>query len=151
MQNRVDSSFLKTKKISLRLDRPLADRLQDRADRDRVPVSYLLRHLVLRFLGESKDKEPPALPALRGVPGAALLTRSERLQEEFREEVCTLFDSFLAQGVESKEAIKRVNLALKDKKHPWATFEVVAGVLRSQGRLRGLSKRVSTTKGGGGG
>lgn len=148
MQNQVDSPFLMTKKISLRLDRPLADRLQDRADRDRVPVSYLLRHLVLRFLGESKDKEPPTLPVPRGGSVATIHTRAEQLQEEFRAEVCALFDSFLAQGVEPKEAVKRVNLALKGKKHPWATFEVVAGVLRSQGRFRGHGKRVSTAKGG---
>lgn len=148
MQNQIDSPFLKTKKISLRLDRPLAERLQARADRDRIPVSYLLRHLVLRFLGESKVEVPPSPPSLRGVAAATIHTRAEQLQEEFRAEVCALFDSFLAQGIEPKEAVKRVNLTLKGKKHPWATFEVVAGVLRSQGRFRGLGKRVSTTKGG---
>jgi len=44
------------KKLSLRLDTELVERLQDYADRERVPVSFVLRHLVLRFLSDpTKD------------------------------------------------------------------------------------------------
>lgn len=42
------------KKISLRLDVKLVERLQDFADRERVPVSYVLRHLVIRFLEDHR-------------------------------------------------------------------------------------------------
>jgi hypothetical protein len=122
------------KKISLRLDIDLAERLQERADNDRVPVSYLLRHLVLRFLSGSfqgATAAPPALPGVLsplrgGVPAPSVI---ERKQVEFRQEVCALFDLFRDQGHDAIEATKRSNFALKARKHPWATYDVIAKVL----------------------
>lgn len=129
------------RKISLRLDAELADRLQDRADRERVPVSYLLRHLVLRLLGEPQASgvaPSPAAPspAWRHEQAASMKTRTEQLQAEFRNEVCSTFDDFVKQGCDPKEAAKRTNSALKAKNHPWASHEVVTGVLRKSGRFR---------------
>jgi len=129
------------RKISLRLDTDLADRLKSRADSERVPVSQLLRHLVLRLLSESQAsvKASPAAWRVETVP--VLKTRTEQLQGEFLAEVCSLFDKFYTQGHDMKEATKRTNLALKARKHPWATFEVVQGVLRKAGRLRKATAR----------
>jgi len=143
------------KKISLRLDAELVDSLQALADRERVPLSYVLRHLVLRFL----RPDPPG--ALRGwVPLGAVSTqaqaggqsrfaaegaearriaasdRAKREQALFEEKVFALFDGFREQGLDMKEATKRTNYALKEKKHPWATYEVIADVLRKSGRFR---------------
>ena len=128
--------LIKEKKLSLRLDVGLADRLQGRADRERVPVSYLLRHLVVRFLGEPQEGAKPALSALRRVPAATIRTRAEQLQDEFRAEVCALFDGFIAQGADLKSATRRTNFSLRAKKHPWATYDVIAKVLRDAGRFR---------------
>ena len=73
------------RKISLRLDVELADRLQDHADRERVPVSYVLRHLVIRFLSDpSRDVKRPA-PSVRS---EAVARDTVRLQTEFRQEAC---------------------------------------------------------------
>ena len=122
------------KKISLRLDTGLIDRLQGRADQERIPLSYLLRHLVIRFLEEKQT----TLPAFLVATGNRTISegRADQLQEEFAKEVCSLFDGFRKQGLEVKEAAKRTNFALKAKNHPWATYEVVAGVLRDARRFR---------------
>lgn len=60
----------------------------------------------------------------------------ERLQAAFRDEVCEIFDGFRVQGLDVKEAVKRTNSTLKARQHPWATFETVQKVLRSEGRFR---------------
>lgn len=60
----------------------------------------------------------------------------EQSQAEFRETVCTIFDSMVAAGLEIKEAVRRTNLTLKEQKHPWATHDIVSQVLRSTGRFR---------------
>jgi len=64
------------------------------------------------------------------------LERVKRLQEDFKNEVLYLYDGFITQCIDSKEAVKRTNHALKLKKHPWATYELVLGVVRASGRLR---------------
>lgn len=62
--------------------------------------------------------------------------KREKLQADFLNEVCTLFDGFISQGHEKKEAVKLTNKALKVKNHPWANHETVSSVLRSAGRFR---------------
>ena len=133
------SRFDLDKKISLRLDGRLCEKLQDFASRERVPVSSVVRHLVLRFFDGKQS--PSTAPFLGPVPsvrssGLTLPTRVEQLHAEFRKTVCALFDGFQAQGLDAKEAAKRTNFALKEKNHPWATYETVAGVLRKAGRFR---------------
>ena len=132
MQNQVSMG----KKLTFRLDTALVDRLETLAGRERVPLSYVLRNMVLRFL--APDRECPSdagrtLPALRGVPGPDLAAKR---QAEFSAEVCALFDGFRSQGLDVREAAKRSNFALKAKRHPWATYETVADVLRKAGRFR---------------
>jgi hypothetical protein len=58
------------------------------------------------------------------------------LQAAFREEVLSLFDGFVSQGLDAKEAVKRSNFALKAQNNPWATYETVLSVVRAAGRLR---------------
>jgi hypothetical protein len=143
------------KKISLRLDVELVDGLQAFADRERVPLSYVLRHLVLRFLrpdpsaalrgwaplGEVSTQEKAGRQSRFAAEGAearrsAASDRAKREQALFDEKVFALFDGFRQQGLDMKEATKRTNYALKEKNHPWATYEVVADVLRKSGRFR---------------
>jgi hypothetical protein len=121
------------KKLSLRLDGELVDRLQDYASRERVPVSYVLRHLVLRFLSDPTKETHRTPPARTGAPAPGLV---EKRQVEFSAQVCALFDGFRSQGHDARESAKRTNFALKAKKHPWATYEVVADILRQAGRFR---------------
>jgi hypothetical protein len=121
------------KKISLRLDTELVERLEDYAGRERVPVSYVLRHLLMRFLSDpTKDTSRPR-SASRVVAGPDLVAKR---QAEFSVEVCALFDGFRKQGLDMRESTKRTNYALKDKNHPCATYEVIASVLRETGRFR---------------
>lgn len=135
------------RKISLRLDSDLAERLQMRADRERVPVSHLLRHLILRLLGELQQPETAPSsspsPSWRKESAAALKTRSEQLRDEFRAEVCSMFDNLVKQGCDSKEATKRINFTLKVRKHPWATYEVISSVIRKTGRFRKSGKVIA--------
>lgn len=124
------------KKISLRLDNDLVKRLEGYAARERVPVSYVLRHLVIRFLEQSPS--PPVRPVIAG-------WRREspdvgKFEAEFRAAVCALFDGFIAAGLDEKEATRRTNSALKERKHPWATYDVVLKVLRDEGRFRKVGR-----------
>lgn len=121
------------KKLSLRLDGDLVERLEDYASRERVPVSWVLRHLVLRFLSSPDKDDKPARSALPRVAAPDAITRE---QNDFRDRCCALFDGFRAQGLDARESAKRTNFALKEKRHPWATYEVVADVLRKEGRFR---------------
>lgn len=75
-------------------------------------------------VGQSKAHDP------------ALKLQAEKNQVEFRNEVLSLFDGFIGQGLEPKEAVKRTNSALKARNNPWATHEVVQGVVRASGRFR---------------
>jgi hypothetical protein len=61
--------------------------------------------------------------------------RDERIRL-FRSEVCTLFEGFINQGCDKNEAIKRTNSSLKAQSNPWASWQVVENVLRSEGCLR---------------
>lgn len=82
------------------------------------------------------DVKSRSASAYAKVMDPAFLEERERLHEEFKREVCALFDGFTSQGVERKEAIKRTNASLKASGSPWATFDTVQGVLRSCGRFR---------------
>ncbi len=64
------------------------------------------------------------------------ITTSERLQAAFRDEVLSLYDGFIGQGLDPKDALKRTNSALKSQNNPWATYDIVQGVVRSSGRFR---------------
>ena len=63
-------------------------------------------------------------------------------KEAFSEQVCALFDDFMAQGSTLNEAISRTNSALKAKNHPWAIYDLVKGTLRENGRFRKGRKTV---------
>jgi hypothetical protein len=122
-------------KVTLRLDGYLADRLRTRAARERVPLSVVLRHLVIRFLEGKPVDERPAFPRPTG-DGRRVLAASVDERQAFREDVCALFDDFRGQGLDVKEATRRTNFALKAKQHPWATHDVVSKALRDCGRFR---------------
>jgi hypothetical protein len=69
------------------------------------------------------------------------LADRRQLQEDYRSEVCTLFDRFTAEGCERKEAVRLTSQALKAKNHPWATLDLVTRTLRECGRFRRGSGR----------
>jgi hypothetical protein len=66
----------------------------------------------------------------------AEIARREKVQAEFKEDTCKLFDGFISQGMSVKQAISLTNLALKDQKHPWASYDAIVRTLRSTGRFR---------------
>ena len=61
---------------------------------------------------------------------------TQQRKEAFTVKVVALFDGFTAAGCDHIEATKRTNRALKAESHPWATYEVVASVLRKAGKFR---------------
>jgi hypothetical protein len=62
--------------------------------------------------------------------------RREGQQETFRQEVLSVFDGLIGQGLTVKDAVKRTNSALKAQGNPWATYEVVQSIVRAAGRFR---------------
>lgn len=87
---------------------------------------------LIRFI----DIKSRAAAAEGKIVDTAERERRERFQAAFHDEVCSLFDGFISQGHESKEAVKLTNKALKVKNHPWANHETVSSVLRAAGRFR---------------
>ncbi len=61
---------------------------------------------------------------------------ADQARKEFTAEACSLFDSFVSQGHATSEAIRRTNLALKAKSHPWASYEIVRKLIGTTGRFR---------------
>jgi hypothetical protein len=64
------------------------------------------------------------------------LEQRQQVREDYRHEVCALFDGFTASGLDRKEATRRTSQALKAKNHPWATLDLVTLTLRECGRFR---------------
>jgi hypothetical protein len=129
------------KKLTVRIAPDIADKLQARADKHRVSVAWIVRHLVFRYLDGCAPDLPEftsrATGALRGSaspsPGKS---EAEKMQAEFTRLACSLFDSYRADGFDVLESAKRANFALKARSHPWATYDIVAQAIRSTGRFR---------------
>lgn len=69
------------------------------------------------------------------------IAERKRRYEEQEKLVCELFDGFVEQGRSVKEAVSLTNNAMKEKNHPWATYNLVSDVLRGAGRFRTKYKR----------
>jgi protein required for attachment to host cells len=58
------------------------------------------------------------------------------IADNFRDEVCKVYDLLVEAGMEPKEAIRKTRSALKAINYPFATYDVVMAKLRASGRLR---------------
>jgi hypothetical protein len=58
------------------------------------------------------------------------------IADNFREEVCKVYDMLIDAGMEPTEAIRKTRSALKAINYPFATYDVVMAKLRASGRLR---------------
>ena len=69
-------------------------------------------------------------------------TRKERSglrlihMENFKVEVCEIYDLLIGAGMEPVEAIRKTRSTLKAINYPNATYDVVMASLRASGRLR---------------
>lgn len=59
----------------------------------------------------------------------------------FKAKIISRYDGYIADGCDAVEATKKTNASLKAEGHPWATFEVVKGILRKAGKFRKHRKR----------
>lgn len=82
------------------------------------------------------DIKARSASAVAKVHDPAQREKVEVMQKDFHKEVCEIFDGLIGQGLDVKEAVKRTNSTLKASGSPWATFETVQKVLRSEGRFR---------------
>lgn len=73
----------------------------------------------------------------------AKLEQDEKYKQAFSDQVCTLFDAFIAQGLTRNEAISRTNSTLKEQKHPWASYDTIQQTLRKNLRFRKRRKTVN--------
>ena len=58
------------------------------------------------------------------------------ITDNFREEVCKVYDMLIDSGMEHAEAVRKTRSALKAINYPYATYDVVMAKLRASGRLR---------------
>jgi hypothetical protein len=65
-----------------------------------------------------------------------VIEKRKKASREYTETVCSLFDGFVAEGRSMNDSIKLTNSALKAENHPWATYGLVSGTLRTAGKLR---------------
>ncbi|RME33532.1 MAG: hypothetical protein D6794_11490 [Deltaproteobacteria bacterium] len=68
------------------------------------------------------------------------IAADQQHQRTFSELCCALFDQQRDHGATINEAIRAVNRALKDQRHPWATYDTVKEELRRNGRLSSKPK-----------
>lgn len=76
------------------------------------------------------------------------IERRSNFRKDFDAEVLRLYDEFLADGLESKEAVKATNKALKSQEHPWANDYLIRKVLSKAGRFKGAGRYSKAGKGG---
>lgn len=57
-------------------------------------------------------------------------------KNDFKDEVCGVFDLMIGAGMGHNEAIRKTRSALKAINYPHATYDVVIANLRASGRLR---------------
>ena len=57
-------------------------------------------------------------------------------KNDFKDEVCGVYDLMIGTGIEPCEAIRKTRSALKAINYPHATYDVVMANLRASGRLR---------------
>jgi len=57
-------------------------------------------------------------------------------KNDFKDEVCGVFDLMIETGMDHNEAIRKTRSALKAINYPNATYDVVIANLRASGRLR---------------
>jgi hypothetical protein len=68
------------------------------------------------------------------------LEQQGKYHQDFSDQVCSLFDGFIEQGLTRNEAISRTNSALRAQKHPWAGY---VDTLRKNLRFRKRRKKVN--------
>jgi hypothetical protein len=56
--------------------------------------------------------------------------------DNFKNEVCEIYDLLIGAGMEPVEAIRKTRSTLKAINYPKATYDVVMASLRASGRLR---------------
>jgi len=76
------------------------------------------------------------------------IAADQQHREAFSQLCCSLFDQYRKQGVSVAEAVKAVNRALKEQRHPWATYDVVKAELRRNGRLSSKAKSGGSVRSG---
>ena len=64
------------------------------------------------------------------------LAEQAKFKQSFANQICTLFDGFIDQGLTRNQAISRTNSAMKEQNHPWASYDIVKDVLRKNLRFR---------------
>ena len=57
-------------------------------------------------------------------------------KNDFKDEVCGVFDLMIETGIDHNEAIRKTRSALRAINYPHATYDVVIANLRASGRLR---------------
>ena len=57
-------------------------------------------------------------------------------KNDFKDEVCGVFDLMIETGMDHNEAIRKTRSALRAINYPHATYDVVIANLRASGRLR---------------
>lgn len=64
----------------------------------------------------------------------AQIEEGQRLRLEYRARLVSSFDAYILDGLDRKEAIKRINADLRAAKHPWCGLDLVRSELVAAGR-----------------
>ncbi len=70
----------------------------------------------------------------------AEVQKREYRVKEFEKEALRLYDALVALGETPKKAVSGANKALKDEEWPWASYDIVLGIVRKAGRFKGVKR-----------
>jgi hypothetical protein len=84
---------------------------------------------------EMKSSQRPSEPEIRRI--RQIQSEMRLIQKnDFKDEVCEVYDLLIGAGMDPNEAIRKTRSALKAINYPNATYDVVMANLRASGRLR---------------
>jgi len=61
--------------------------------------------------------------------------------QRFKDEACSLYDSYIKSGLDQNTSISKARAELKDKGYAYATYEIVKDTLRKSGKFQRLRIR----------
>jgi hypothetical protein len=93
---------------------------------------------IQNFCGGMPDMKSSQLPSDPEIKRIRKVQHELRLiqKEDFKDEVCEVYDLLISSGMDPIEAIRKTRSALKAINYPNATYDVVMANLRASGRLR---------------
>jgi hypothetical protein len=103
-------------------------------------LPYIIKYICPRayIFKERTAMKTPETPSSKEISRIRKIKSELQMiqKNDFKDEVCGVFDIMISTGMDHNEAIRKTRSALKAINYPHATYDVVIANLRASGRLR---------------